>query len=158
MDADTPNFRMDVMNQNNAQNGGWKEVATKMGKRISESINKISEQAGTYTFCISSAEDRVVKATVEIQTKLELANFDYLPNLDDNENLNREIDWMTRQKEKLFEIINRMEGMRGSSEQVKSMMGVTMIVLAILGVVGVAAVNVVFYTLAKKTLKDRKLI
>jgi hypothetical protein len=87
-----------------------------------------------------------------------LANFDYLPNLDDNENLNREIDWMVRQKEKMFEIINRMEGIRSSSEQVKSMMGVTMIVLAVLGLVGVAAVNFMFYTLAKKTLKERKLI
>jgi len=94
-----------------------------------------------------------LRATVEIQTKLELANFDYLPNLDDNENLNREIDWMMRQKEKMFEIINRMEGMRSSSEQLKSMMGVTMIVLAILGLVGVAAVNFMFYSLAKKTLK-----
>lgn len=94
-----------------------------------------------------------MRATVEIQTKLELANFDYLPNLDDNENLNREIDWMMRQKEKMFEIINRMEGMRSSSEQLKSMMGVTMIVLAILGLVGVAAVNFMFYSLAKKTLK-----
>lgn len=65
---------------------------------------------------------------------------------------------MVKQKEKMFEIINRMEGMRSSSEQVKSMMGVTMIVLAILGVVGVAAVNVMFYALAKKTLKERKLI
>ena len=65
---------------------------------------------------------------------------------------------MVRQKEKMLEIINRMEGIRSSSEQVKSMMGVTMIVLAILGLVVVAAVNFMFYTLAKKTLKDRKLI
>lgn len=65
---------------------------------------------------------------------------------------------MVRQKEKMFEIINRMEGIRSSSEQVKSMMGVTMIVLAILGLVVVAAVNFMFYTLAKKTLKERKLI
>ena len=32
---------MDVMNQD-TQNAGWKEVATKMAKRITEAINKIS--------------------------------------------------------------------------------------------------------------------
>jgi hypothetical protein len=65
---------------------------------------------------------------------------------------------MTKQKEKMFEIINRMEAMRSSSEQLKSMMGVTMIVLAILGLIGVASANFMFYSMAKKTLKERKLI
>jgi hypothetical protein len=41
VEADSPNFRMDVMNQD-TENTGWKEVATKMGKRIKEAINKIS--------------------------------------------------------------------------------------------------------------------
>ncbi len=38
------------------------------------------------------------------------------------------------------------------------MMGVKMIMLAVVGLVVIGAVNIVFFMLAKKTLKDRKLI
>lgn len=65
---------------------------------------------------------------------------------------------MERQKNTMLEIISRQESQRSASESFKSMMGITMIVLAILGLVVVAAVNAVFYLLARKTLKDRKLI
>ena len=51
-----------------------------------------------------------------------------------------------------------METQRATGENVKNMLGMTMIILAILGVIVLAAVNIVFYMLAKKGLKDRKLI
>ena len=38
------------------------------------------------------------------------------------------------------------------------MLGMTMIMLAVFGVMILFAVNISFYMLAKKTLKDRKLI
>jgi hypothetical protein len=53
----------------------WKEVVSKMGKKMTESINKLADKEGTYTFCISTAESRIFKATLEIETGLEQANF-----------------------------------------------------------------------------------
>jgi hypothetical protein len=46
-----------------------------MGKKMTESINKLADKEGTYTFCISTAESRIFKATLEIETGLEQANF-----------------------------------------------------------------------------------
>ena len=63
-------------------------MAVKKSTRYIEQINKISQSAGTYNFCLFSLlEDRPLYATLEIQTKLELANFEYLPSLDDHQNM-----------------------------------------------------------------------
>jgi hypothetical protein len=71
--------------------------------------------------------------------------------------IEREIAWMTRHKDNLFNYVASIN--RGDSgEQIKNMLGVTMIVVAVLGLVVLAAVNLAFYMLARKTLKARKLI
>ena len=41
--------------------------------------------------------------------------FHLLPDKSDAENLEREITWLEGQKEKLFEILERMDGLRSSS-------------------------------------------
>jgi hypothetical protein len=65
---------------------------------------------------------------------------------------------MEKQKNSIFEAIRKNDDQRTAGETLKSMMGVTMIMMALLGLVIVGVVNVAFYMLAKKTLKDRKLI
>lgn len=65
---------------------------------------------------------------------------------------------MEKQKNTIFEAIKKNDDQRTASETLKSMIGVTMIVMACLGLTIIAAANVIFYMMAKKTLKDRKLI
>lgn len=147
---------MDVMLS--ATNNKWEEVVIKVADSVVESISKYAPQEGTYMFCISSTDDSVLRATVTIMSGLEMANLEYLPSNNDQENLHREIDWLDGQKKKLFEVLNRIEGDRYTAENLKSMMSVKYIVFAVLGLGAVIGVNVVLYNQTKKTLKDRKLI
>lgn len=87
-----------------------------------------------------------------------MANLEHLPNTDDQENLHREIDWLENQKKTLFDVINRIEGVRTTANDLNSKMNTSYIVLAVFGLIGVLGVNFVFYTQTRKTLKDRKLI
>jgi hypothetical protein len=41
--------------------------------------------------------------------------FHMLPDKSDSENLERELGWLDNQKEKLFESLDRMEGLRATS-------------------------------------------
>jgi hypothetical protein len=41
--------------------------------------------------------------------------FHMLPDKSDSENLERELGWLENQKEKLFESLDRMEGLRATS-------------------------------------------
>jgi len=70
---------------------------------------------GTHMFCVSNTEGESLKLEVEILTSLELANIEHLPDLNDQQTLNQEIEWLINQKDKLFEALTRMEGLRSSS-------------------------------------------
>ena len=65
---------------------------------------------------------------------------------------------MEKQKDKIVEVLTNIEVQRSSTDNLKNSSGVSMIVLAVMGLIVLAAVNLVFYILAKKGLKDRKLI
>ena len=54
-----------------------------------ESVNKLADRAGTYRFCVMNRGEEMIKIGVKIMTGLELANLDYLPSYDDQENLHR---------------------------------------------------------------------
>jgi hypothetical protein len=98
-------YRIDIMQQ---VGDSWKEVATKESSKIVETFNKLATAEGTHMFCVSNVEEETLKIKLDIMTGLELGNLDHLPNLNDQENLHREIDWMERQKDKLFESLNRL--------------------------------------------------
>lgn len=81
-----------------------------------------------------------------------------LPDKNDSENLERELSWLQNQKSKLFECLERMEGLRATSEGLSNLMSTKMIGFAIIGLLSIIVVNIVFYRELKKTFKDRKLI
>jgi hypothetical protein len=58
-------------------------VAKNSNKAI-ESINKLAETEGTYTFCVSTTDEKAFKAQMQIESGLEQANLDYLPSLTDH--------------------------------------------------------------------------
>jgi hypothetical protein len=130
----------------------------KTANSVVESISKYAAKEGNYMFCISNNEDNMLRVQVEIMTGLEMANLEYLPNNNDQENLHKEIDWLDGQKQKILEVITRQEGNGISSQDATSKMSVKYIVLAVLGLGSVIAVNLAFYLQTKKTLKERKLI
>lgn len=55
---------MDVMYSKEGRGGRWEEVVSKMVKKMTDSVNKITEKEGIYTFCISTPEPRAFKATL----------------------------------------------------------------------------------------------
>lgn len=79
-------------------------------------MNKLADKAGTYRFCIVNKADDPLRVYTNIMTGLELANLDYLPDNNDQQNLHREIDWLERQKSTLFEALNRIEGVRVTAD------------------------------------------
>ena len=62
--ADFINYRIDVMYSKQGRGGAWEEVVTKTGKKTVENINKLADREGIYTFCVSTTEARVFKATL----------------------------------------------------------------------------------------------
>ena len=56
-----------------------------------------------------------MKLNVNIQSGLELMEFELLPDKSDAENLERELSWLENQKSKLFESLDRTEGLRATS-------------------------------------------
>lgn len=66
----------------------------KVADSVVESISKYAAKEGTHMFCISSNDDNMLRASVEIMSGLEMANLEYLPTSTDQENLHREIDWL----------------------------------------------------------------
>jgi hypothetical protein len=99
-----------------------------------------------------------MRLNIQIQSGLELMEFELLPDETDSENLERELGWLENQKSKLVESLGRMEGLRATSEGLTNLMGTKMIGFAVVGLLGIAIVNLLFYRELKKTFRDRKLI
>ena len=57
---------MDVMSSKTRTGGGWKTVTTKTAEKYAETINKLAEVEGVYTFCVSSTEANPFVAKVVI--------------------------------------------------------------------------------------------
>jgi hypothetical protein len=56
-----------------------------------------------------------MKLKVNIQSGLELMEFELLPDKSDSENLERELGWLESQKTKIFDVLDRMESLRATS-------------------------------------------
>lgn len=139
---------------------GWKSVHYKQSKTHMETINvhKLAPEDSTYAFCVGNIDEDQMRVNVQIQSGLELMEFELLPDETDSENLERELGWLENQRAKLVESLGRMEGLRASSEGLSSLMGTKMVGLAVVGLLGMAVVNLLFYREIKKTFRDRKLI
>lgn len=59
---------------------------------------------------------------------------------------------------KIFDVLDRMESLRATSEGLTNLMSTKMIGFAIVGLLCIIVVNILFYRELKKTFKDRKLI
>lgn len=140
--------------------GKWNSVYYKQAKTEFEAFNihKLAPADSTYSFCIRNIDDNSMKINVNIQSGLELMEFELLPDKSDAENLERELSWLESQKAKLFESLDRTEGLRATSESLTNLMSMKMIGFAIVGLLSIIAVNVLFYRELKKTFKERKLI
>lgn len=99
-----------------------------------------------------------MKLSIDIQSGLELLEFELLPDKNDSENLDRELNWLENQKKNMFSILERMESLRASTEGLTELMSVKMIGFAIIGLLSIIVVNFMFYRELKKTFKERKLI
>jgi hypothetical protein len=144
----------------NMLEGKWNSVFYRQAKTTFEhfNIHKLAPTESTYSFCVRNIDNDKVKLSVNIQSGLELMEFEMLPNKSDSENLERELGWLENQKLKLFESLDRMEGLRATSEGLTNLMSTKMIGFAIVGLLTIIVVNVLFYRELKKTFKDRKLI
>ena len=144
----------------NMVDGQWSSAQFKQTKTQLESvsIHKLAIIESTYSMCVRNVDNNEMKLAVKIQSGLELMEFDVLPDKNDSENMERELSWLENQKQKLFESLDRMEGLRATAEGLTNMMSTKMIGFAIVGLLSIIVVNVVFYRELKKTFKDRKLI
>lgn len=140
--------------------GKWSSVFYKQARNEFETFNihKLAPVDSTYSFCIRNIDSDSVKLNANIQSGLELMEFELLPDKSDAENLERELSWLQNQKSKLFESLDRTEGLRATSENLTNLMSTKMIGFAIVGLVSIIVVNVLFYRELKKTFKERKLI
>ena len=71
-------------------------------------IHKLAPVESTYSYCIRNIDENRMKLKVNIQSGLELMEFQILPDKSDSENLERELSWLENQKSKLFESLERM--------------------------------------------------
>ena len=144
----------------NMVDGQWSSAQFKQTKTQLESvsIHKLAIIESTYSMCVRNVDNNEMKLAVKIQSGLELMEFDVLPDKNDSENMERELSWLENQKQKLFESLDRMEGLRATAEGLTNMVSTKMIGFAIVGLLSIIVVNVVFYRELKKTFKDRKLI
>lgn len=151
------NYEVEVSNM---VEGKWNSIFYRQSKNVMEpfNIHKLAPIDSTYSFCIRNIDDARMKLNVNIQSGLELMEFEMLPDKSDSENLERELGWLENQKEKLFESLDRMEGLRATSEGLSNLMSTKMIGFAIVGLLSIIVVNILFYRELKKTFKDRKLI
>ena len=58
----------------------------------------------------------------------------------------------------MFQILERMEGLRASTEGLTELMSIKMIGFAVIGLVAIIVVNFMFYREIRKLFKERKLI
>lgn len=97
--------------------GKWNSIYYKQAKAAFETFNvhKLAPSESTYSFCLRNIDDDKLKLNVNLQSGLELMEFELLPDKSDSENLERELGWLENQKSKLFESLDRMEGLRATS-------------------------------------------
>lgn len=90
--------------------GKWNSIFYKQSKSSLETFNihKLAPSESTYSFCIRNIGDARMKLKVNIQSGLELMEFQMLPDKSDSDNLERELEWLENQKAKLFESLDRM--------------------------------------------------
>jgi len=55
------------------------------------------------------------------------------------------LGWLENQKKNMFAILERMEGLRASTEGLASLMSTKMIGFAIIGLIAIILVNFMFY-------------
>lgn len=71
--------------------GKWNSVFYKQSKNVFETFNihKLAPTESTYSFCIRNIDNNRMKLKVNIQSGLELMEFELLPDKSDSENLER---------------------------------------------------------------------
>lgn len=76
--------------------GKWNSVFYRQAKTEFEpfNIHKLAPTDSTYSFCIRNIDDMQFKIKANIQSGLELMEFELLPDKSDAENLERELSWL----------------------------------------------------------------
>ena len=140
--------------------GQWQTAYFKTTDMAYQSLNvhKLASVSSTYSICFKNIEREVLRLSVDIQSGLELMEFELLPDKNDSENLDRELNWLEGQKRNMFEILERMEGLRASTEGLTELMSVKMIGFAVIGLLSIVVVNFLFYREIRKEFKVRKII
>lgn len=89
--------------------GKWNSVYYKQAKNEFQTFNihKLAPVDSTYSFCIRNIDDQRNLLSVNIQSGLQLMEFELLPDKSDAENLERELSWLENQKSKLFQSLDR---------------------------------------------------
>ena len=84
------------MEVSNMVQGKWNSVFYKQSRNEFESFNvhKLAPADSTYSFCIRNIDKEAVNLNVNIQSGLELMEFELLPDKSDAENLERELSWL----------------------------------------------------------------
>lgn len=139
---------------------GWNKIVQRQVQEGSDSLNvhKLAAADSTYSFCLRNIDEKSIRLSLNIQSGLELHDFEMLPDSTDSENLQRELGWLQNQKAKLFESLERMDGLRASSYDLSKLMSTKMMGLAVFGLLSMVAINLLFYRQLCKTFKERKLI
>lgn len=90
--------------------GGWSSLYRKQTQTGLESLNlhKLAPSDSTYSFCFSNTDEKRIALALNIQSGLELMEFEMLPDKSDSENLERELGWLKSEKARLFESLERM--------------------------------------------------
>jgi hypothetical protein len=76
--------------------GRWSSLYHKQAQNVMENFNihKLAPADSTYSFCLTNMEDKRINLTLNIQSGLELMEFEMLPDKSDSENLERELGWL----------------------------------------------------------------
>jgi hypothetical protein len=142
------------------ENNKWRNVVYRPNSNNESTmrVDKLATTSGTYSFCLRSLADRQLSFKIQFNTGIEMMELSTLPDLSDGDNLEREITWIDQQVVTLGARADSIEGLRRINNQISNMVGNKMIIFAIIGLVAIAAANVIYFKVLKKTFKDRKLI
>lgn len=121
-------------------------------------VDKLASTSTTYSFCLKNLGNREYTFKIKFSTGIEMMELQNLPDMNDGQNLETELNWLDQQTTALSSRADNIEGLRRINYQISGMVGTKMILFAVIGLIVIALVNVTFYRILKKTFKDRKLI
>lgn len=95
----------------------WKSIFYKKSENeVRSRVDKLASTPTTYSFCLKNMEPRMVNFKIEFNSGLEVMELHELPDANDAQNLERELNWLEQQSNSLYERASNIRGLRSINQ------------------------------------------